>query len=230
MKADDVGSAVRWRRPGRAEPADDHLWALARAERAALAEDLSGLDAHQWRHRTLCGDWDVEDVVAHLVAAASLNQRQWLRSMLGARFRPAVHNQRRLEDHRGSTPAETLDRFRAVVASTTAPSSHTAAYLGEIVVHAQDIRRPLGIPRVPGIASLTPVAEFFAQRDFAVASRTHVRGVELRSDDGQFTAGSGPRVTGSTLALVMVMAGRAEYLSELAGPGVPLLRARLAGG
>jgi uncharacterized protein (TIGR03083 family) len=99
-----------------AGPRDGHLW--------ALADDLAGLGAEQWRHDTLCGEWDVEQVVAHLTAAASLNQRQWLRSMLGARFRPDVHNQRRLAEHRGRTPAETLDRFRAVVTSTTAPSSH----------------------------------------------------------------------------------------------------------
>jgi uncharacterized protein (TIGR03083 family) len=57
-----------------ARPKYDHLWALAHAERAALAEDLAGLGAQQWRHDTLCGEWDVEQVVAHLTAAASLNQ------------------------------------------------------------------------------------------------------------------------------------------------------------
>jgi hypothetical protein len=57
---------------------DDHLWPLAQAERAALAKDLAGLSAEQWRHDTLCGEWDVEQVVAHLTAAASLNQWQWL--------------------------------------------------------------------------------------------------------------------------------------------------------
>lgn len=206
----------------------DHLWALAHTERAALAEDLSGLTPEQWRHATLCGDWDVEDVVAHLVAAASLNQRQWVRSMLGARFRPDVHNRRRAAEHRGRTPAETLDRFRAVVDSTTAPSNHTPAYLGEVVVHAQDIRRPLGLTRSPSVVALTPVAEFYAQRDFAVNSRTHAAGLELRADDGSFAAGSGPAVSGSTLALVMTMAGRAAYLDELDGPGVPVLRDRLA--
>ena len=204
-----------------APPQSGHLWALAHAERAALAEDLAGLDAEQWRHDTLCGQWDVEQVVAHLTAAASLNQRQWLRSMLAARFRPDVHNQRRLAEHCGSTPAETLDRFRAVITSTTAPSQHTPAYLGEVVVHAQDIRQPLGLARTPSVDALTPVAEFFARRDFAVASRTHVAGLQLRADDGPFAAGTGPLVTGPILALVMSMAGRVPYLAELDGPGVP---------
>ena len=210
-----------------ARPQDDELWTLAHSERAALAEELAGLGAEQWRHDTLCGEWDVEQVVAHLTAAASLNQWQWLRSMLGARFRPDVHNQRRLAEHCGSTPAETLDLFRAVITSTTAPSQHTPAYLGEVVVHAQDIRQPLGLARTPSIEALTPVADFFAQRNFTVASHTHAADLRLRADDGPFAAGTGPLVTGPTLALVMSMAGRVPYLAELDGPGVPTLRSRL---
>lgn len=206
---------------------NDHLWELAHTERAALAEDLAGLSAQQWRHATLCGQWDVEQVVAHLTAAASLNQRQWLRSMLGARFRPDVHNRRRVDDHLGSTPAATLDRFRSIISSTTAPSGHTPVYLGEVVVHAQDIRWPLGLPREPSIEALTPVADFFARRDFTVAGRTRTAGLRLRASDGPFTAGTGPLVTGPTLALVMTMAGRASYLDRLDGPGVPTLRSRL---
>ena len=194
---------------------------------AALAEELSRLSAAQWRHGTLCGRWDVEEVVAHLTAAASLNRWKWLRSMLGARLRPDVHNQRRLVEHRGSTPGETLDRFRAVTESTIAPSAHIPAYLGEVVVHAQDIRRRLGLVRTPSVDALTPVAAFFARRDFTVASRTHIAGLHLRADDGPFVAGNGSLVTGSTLALVMSMAGRVPYLDELSGPGVQLLRSRV---
>ncbi len=204
-----------------------HLWPLAHAERAALADDLSGLSAEQWQHGTLCGKWTVEDVVAHLTAAASLNQWKWLRSMLAARFRPAVHNRRRLVEHRGADPAETLDRFRAIIDSTTSPSGHVPAYLGEVVVHAQDIRQPLGLTRTPSVDALTPVADFFARRNFAVPSSSRVADLRLRADDGPFASGSGALVTGSTLALVMSMAGRAHYVDELDGPGVQLLRTRL---
>jgi uncharacterized protein (TIGR03083 family) len=208
---------------------DERLWALAHAERAALAKDLDGLSAEQWQHDTLCAEWNVEQVVAHLTAAASLNRWRWLRSMLGARFRPDVHNQRRLAERCGGTPAETLDRFLAVITSATAPTGHTPAYLGEVVVHAQDIRQPLGLVRTPSIDALTPVADFFARRNFAVASRTHVAGLQLRANDGPFAAGAGPLVTGSTLALVMSMAGRVSYVAELDGPGVPTLQSRLHG-
>jgi uncharacterized protein (TIGR03083 family) len=208
---------------------DDRLWALVHAERAALAEDVADLSAEQWRHSTLCGAWDVEEVVAHLTAAASLDRWRWIRSMLGARFRVDVHNQRRMVEQLGSTPAQTLDRFRSAVGATTAPSGHTPAYLGEVVVHAQDIREPLGLPRSPAVDALTPVAEFFARRNFTVPSHTAVAGLQLRADDGPFATGDGPLVTGSTLALVMGMAGRAPYVDRLDGPGVATLRARIEG-
>lgn len=208
---------------------NDHLWALMRTERTALAEDLSTLTPEQWRHSTLCGRWSVQDVVAHLIAAASMNQVRWLRSMIGARFRVDVHNQRRVAEYRGRTPEETLERFRRIIPSTTSPSGHVPAYLGEVVVHSQDIRQPLGLSRMPGAEALIPVAEFFASRDFAVNSHRLVKGLSLRATDGPFVVGAGPMVSGSLLALVMTMAGRAVYLGELEGPGVPILRARLEG-
>src|SRR4051812_25631506 len=83
------------------------LWNAIHAERGALADDLAGLTPAQWATPSLCGDWTVEEVVAHLTAAASLGRRRWIASMLGARFDPAVHNARRPAEHRGATPAET---------------------------------------------------------------------------------------------------------------------------
>jgi hypothetical protein len=69
----------------------------------------------------------VEDIVAHLTAGASVGRLRWLASILAARFNPDLHNQRRLAEHRGRTPSETLKRFRRVIASTTAPTGHNAA-------------------------------------------------------------------------------------------------------
>ncbi|MFC3965712.1 maleylpyruvate isomerase family mycothiol-dependent enzyme [Nocardia jiangsuensis] len=202
------------------------LWAMIHAERRALADDLAELSAAQWAARSLCSAWTVEEVVAHLTAAASTGPVRWIRSMAGARFDPAVHNARLIAGHRGTGPAATLARFREVLDSTTAASGHTPAWLGEIVVHAQDIRQPLGLPTRPGLEACTEVARFFASRNFAVNSKDAVAGLRLEATDGPFTAGAGAQVTGPTLALVMAMAGRTAYYTELAGPGVAELRGR----
>ena len=204
----------------------DELWSAIHAERAALADDLAQLDDGQWATPSLCGRWSVEEVVAHLTAAASIGGRRWIASMVGARFDPDVHNARRLAEHRGAIPAETLERFRAVVTSTRAASGHTPAWLGEVVVHAQDVRRPLGIDHTPSIDAVTTVATFYASRNFAVASRTAAAGLRLEATDGPFAHGSGPLVRGTTLALTMAMAGREAYCADLDGPGVPIIRGR----
>ncbi|MGF6886128.1 uncharacterized protein (TIGR03083 family) [Nocardia sp. GAS34] len=204
----------------------DELWAMAHAERAALADDLAGLDDSEWARQSLCGRWTVEEVVAHLTAAASTGRLAWLASVVRVRFDFDKHNERQLARHRGATPAETLERFKAIRTSTTAPTGHTAAWLGEVVVHAQDIRRPLGIARQPSIEAATEVARFYAGRNFTVPSRTMIEGLRLEATDGPFAAGSGPVVSGTAIALTMVMAGRTAYLDDLTGPGVTTLRGR----
>ncbi|MEV0080131.1 maleylpyruvate isomerase family mycothiol-dependent enzyme [Nocardia neocaledoniensis] len=206
----------------------EQLWALAHAERAALAADLTELPAERWAVRSLCGDWTVEEVLAHLTAGASIGRFRWLASVLRARFDFDLHNARQLAAHRGATPAETLDRFRAIVDTSTGASGHTAAWLGEVVVHGQDIRRPLGLTTAPSIEAATAVAEFFASRDFTVASRTAIDGLRVEATDGPFATGTGPLVSGPTIALVMAMAGRSAYCDDLAGPGLPTLRDRVS--
>lgn len=194
--------------------------------RAGLAHDLMHLSEEQWRTQSLCPEWNIEQVVAHLTAAASLGRVRWLRSIVAAGFQPAVHNDRRLNEHLGLTPAETLERFRDVIDSTTAPSKDTAAYLGEVIVHGHDIRYPLGISDHTDVEALTHVAHFYAQRNFTVPSKSTVRGLRLRATDSSFDYGAGPTVAGPTLALVMTMAGRGAYLDQLKGPGRQTLQKR----
>ncbi|MGN5239423.1 maleylpyruvate isomerase family mycothiol-dependent enzyme [Rhodococcus sp. SJ-3] len=204
----------------------DQLRSLVHAERTVLADDLAELHSAQWACRSLCGQWTVEQVVAHLTAVASVGPVRWFGSVLGARFDTDLHNARRLAEHLGTTPDDTLANFRRVLTSTTAPLGPTAAWLGEVVVHAQDIRRPLGISRTPAIAVTTEVARFYARKDFAVNSRTAAEGLRLTATDSDFTAGSGLEVSGPTLSLTMALAGRSTYCDDLTGPGADILRAR----
>lgn len=202
-------------------------WEMIRAERGRLADDLEALRPAEWSAPTLCADWSVEDVVAHLTAGASVGRWGWLRSIAGAGFRPAVHNARRLAEHRGPTPAQTLDRFRGVVDSRVAPTGDLWAWLGEVVVHGSDVREPLGIRTAPDPDAVLVVAEGYVRKDFAVASRSTARGLRLVATDSSFRAGDGPTVEGTTLDLVLAMAGRPTAASRLRGDGASVLVERL---
>jgi hypothetical protein len=59
--------------------ASDALWTAAHAERAALADDLAELDDADWARPSLCGRRVVEEVIAHLTAAASIGRTGPLR-------------------------------------------------------------------------------------------------------------------------------------------------------
>lgn len=206
---------------------DAILWQRIHEARRSLAADLATLTEEQWHEPTLCGYWDVEHVVAHLAAAASVGRWRWIKSIVGSGFRPAVHNERRLREQIGATPQETLQRFEGLVDASVAPSGDTAAYLGEVLVHSEDIRHPLGLHVEGDVAAWAAVADFYASRDFTVPSRSRAKRLRLSATDSEFVSGEGAEVTGSTQALVMVMAGRSIYLEELSGPGALLLAERL---
>ena len=199
-------------------------WSLIHAERAALAADLAELTEQQWGTPSLCDQLTVREVLAHMTAGASLNPVRWMAGVLRCRFDFDRQVAMRLAEHLGDTPAETLARFRRVLSSTTKPPLSVAAMLGETIVHGEDIRRPLGIERDHPVPTLTAVADYYQGSDLPVLSKRRIHGLQLTATDGPFTTGVGPQVSGTTLALVMAMAGRALYFDELEGDGVAILR------
>lgn len=203
-------------------------WHLIHTERSRLAELLAGIGPERWALATLCTEWSVEQVVAHLTAAANTGRWAWIRSIIRAGFDPARHNARLLERHLGAEPGETLAKLREAIPLTTAPTKDYPAFLGEVIVHGQDIARPLGLGLTPSPEAAIEVARYFSAKDFAVNSKTLVEGLALRAVDADFESGSGPDATGRLLDLVMAMAGRPEALSELTGPGVSELRRRMS--
>ncbi|WP_318219296.1 maleylpyruvate isomerase family mycothiol-dependent enzyme [Streptomyces sp. SCL15-6] len=202
------------------------VWSSIHAERAALAADLGDLTTDEWATPSLCSGLTVREVLAHLTASASLNTMRWLAGVIRCRFDFDKQVAMRLAEHLGTTPAETLERFRHIVPSRTKPALPAIAVLGETIVHAEDIRRPLGIRRDYPIEVVTRVAEYYRGTDLVVVAKGRIGGLELVADDGPFTSGSGLLVSGPTMALVMAMTGRAAYCNGLDGDGVELLRSR----
>ncbi|OAH14621.1 maleylpyruvate isomerase family mycothiol-dependent enzyme [Streptomyces jeddahensis] len=202
------------------------VWPLIHAERAALAADLADLTDEQWATPSLCTELSVREVLAHLTAAASLNAVRWMAGVIRCRFDFDKQVAMRLAEQLGTTPAETLERFRRVVPSTTKPPLPAMAMLGETIVHGEDIRRPLGIRHEYPIEVVTSVAEYYQGSDLVVVAKGRIGGLRLVANDGPFTAGSGELVSGATLALVMAMTGRSTYCDDLEGDGVELLRRR----
>ena len=202
------------------------IWPLIHAERAALAADLGELTEQQWATQSLCDRFTVREVLAHLTAGARLNPVRWMTGVIRCHFDFDRQVALRLAEQMGAAPVETLARFRQAITSTTKPPLPVVAMLGEAIAHGEDIRRPLAIERDYPIATLTAIADYYRGSDLPVSSKKRVRGLRLTATDGPFAAGAGPELSGTTLALIMTMAGRAAYRDELDGDGVPLLLQR----
>ncbi|RKT84308.1 TIGR03083 family protein [Saccharopolyspora antimicrobica] len=202
------------------------LWELVHEEREALAADLSGLSEEQWSTPSLCEGLTVREVLAHITAAASLNPVQWLAGVIRCRFDFDKQVAMRLAEHLGADGAETLDRFRRVITSRTKPPLPVVALLGEVIVHGEDIRRPLGIRRDYPISTITRLAEYYRGSDLVVRAKGRIGGLRLAANDGPFETGAGQLASGTTLALIMAMVGRTTYCDDLEGDGAAALRSR----
>lgn len=201
---------------------------MVHEERLSLARQLRQLPADQWEAPSLCSQWTVEEVVAHLAAGASLGPVRWMRSVLGARFDFHLHNERQLREFLGPTPEATLSRFDAVALGTTAPWGPVQAWLAEIIIHGQDIRQPLELPERISEEALLTVAGFLVSTNFTMPSGKIADGLLLRSTTGGWSHGSGPAVEAPLLTLVMAMAGRGVYCAQLRGDGAAEFRQRAA--
>jgi uncharacterized protein (TIGR03083 family) len=202
------------------------LWASIAAERGALANDLADLTPAQWDTQSLCAGWTVRDIVAHLSATASLNPATFLLNMAKAGFNFDKFADNQIAKHRGADPVATLAEFRGLQNSTSAPPGPKTSWLGEVVVHGADVRRPLGIPHAYPPGAIREVIDFYKGSNMLIGSKNRVAGLALHATDQDWQHGEGEAVEGPLLSLLLAMTGRAAACDDLTGPGVPTLRGR----
>jgi uncharacterized protein (TIGR03083 family) len=202
------------------------IWPVVHAERRALAADLADLTEEQWRTPSLCAGWSVLDVLAHMVSTATLTPPAFVAGQVGSGLSFGRFTSRRIAAERAGGPAATLAAFRSVETSTSAPPGPTTSWLGETLVHAEDIRRALGIRHGYPVDAVRQVAEFYAGSNVLIGGRRRVEGVTLQATDTDWSHGSGPVASGPVLALMLATTGRTAALDELTGPGVEILRSR----
>lgn len=202
--------------------------ALARAERADLAALLQALTPQQWEAPSLCAGWRVRDVVAHMLSYEELDTLGLVRRFARGRFLFNRTNAVGVADYAEHSPQQLVD----LLARSMQPRGLTAGFGGRIalvdgMIHQQDIRRPLGIARDIPADRLGPALEF-ARTAPTIGAFWRTRGLRLIATDLDWAAGRGAEVNGPGEALLMTMAGRADALDALTGPGQPTLAGRVS--
>lgn len=202
------------------------VWPTIHAERRALADDLADLTAEQWATRSLCSAWTVHEVLAHQLATAKLTPAKFLTRFAGARFNFDRFAAQQVAVESSGGPEATLQAFRAAEPRETAPPGPKDTWLGEVLVHGEDIRRPLGIGHEYPLRDVARAIRFYARSNTIIGGRDRVAGLTLRATDTDLTVGSGPVVEGPVMSLLLAATGRRAALGELSGPGVAELAKR----
>ncbi len=191
------------------------------AERTELYEFLCTLNNEQWVAQSLCGEWRVADVVGHVVFLAESGPSTIaVKAILGA-FR--IDRMLSSEAKKlGELPmSELLRRLKAAIPNTSVPPSGSSkSMLGDTLVHHQDIRRPLGLPRSIPADRLNAVLDHLATSGPPVNGKKRTVGLRFVAIDTKWTYGSGPGVSGLGESLLMAFAGRVEAITDLMGEGM----------
>lgn len=206
----------------------DEVLAMIAEQRRDLADLLDGLTDAQWETPSLCEGWRVREVVAHLVMPFSLPMWRF-----GLELIAKLGNFNRVMDERARAErrpnAELVEVLRANADTRflpPGPKPH-ARMLTDVVVHGQDIARPLGIKRTVPAAHAEVVLTLLIHRAMQMFGGGVITdGLSFVSIEGR-RWGEGAEVTGTSEALITTLARRPAAIDELRGAGVPLLRERL---
>ena len=212
----------------------ESLRELVDDERRALIDTLGSLTDEQWQVPSLCSGWRVVDVAAHLAWAPVLGPVAGAVAMArhGFSMNRMIAGSAVAWSARGrGAILEQLERNRATGARPIGMPE--VAALADAVVHAIDVRRPLGLAHPVPPAAVAQVAGFALATPWPLnaviggSTRRRVTGVRLVVPEAGWDHGDGPEVTLSSEAAIRLTYGRPVAPDELSGEGAPVLRERL---
>jgi uncharacterized protein (TIGR03083 family) len=202
---------------------------MVHAERALLGDFLETLPPEQWSEPTWCPKWNVQDLVAHLVAAGHVTAPHFFAGFARTGFNFDKFVEGDLRTYSGGTPADVKARYDAIITSTRKPPGPAYVALGEVMVHGEDIRRPRGSRAEHPAEHLVALAETYKKAGAPLRAKKRIDGLRLIATDVDWSTGDGPEVEGPCMSLILGMVGRTDALKDCTGPGVETLAARASG-
>ncbi|MEF9883355.1 maleylpyruvate isomerase family mycothiol-dependent enzyme [Streptomyces sp. P9-A4] len=188
------------------------------AERRELADLLDTLPAAAWDAPTLCGDWRVREVVAHM----SLGFRYSLPKVALELLRAGGRLHRMTDRCARRDAAEHPPRALAAALRDNAhhpwtpPVGGRVAALGHDVVHGLDISVALGLGRVVPEDRIRVLLDAVDRRTVRFFG-ANLDGIRLDATDTDWSFGTGSPVTGTGQDLLLLAYGRRLPAGRLNG-------------
>jgi len=204
----------------------DEIWKYIHAQRVAMAQTWAELTPEQWATLSWCEGWSVQVVAGHVLSAAEQTSANFFKEMAAAKFNFDVFAERAAKKLAAVGPSELVRRLVIRTTTTNHPPAPVMAMLGEIIVHGEDIRRPLGLKHETPASALIAVADNWKNSNILIGGKRRIAGLRLKATDINWTHGDGPEVTGPMTSLVLAMTGRKGVHGELSGEGLATLAER----
>ncbi len=200
-------------------------WQLIRDERADVLVFLESLAAEQWTASSLCAGWSVKDVAVHLIVDDAVEELGVPKTLLKlAKWRFSAHraNAWWIEHNAGRSNESILAAFdKRLEPGRAVRTVGFESALRAAIIHHQDMRRPLGMPRAIPPVRLRAVLEAIVtvKGSINLGSRSRGTGLRLGATDVEWSHGEGPEVRGPGEAIMMALAGRGVAMAMDAGLG-----------
>jgi uncharacterized protein (TIGR03083 family) len=202
-------------------------WDLIHQERASVADLLAGLAPDDWGKPSLVPGWSVQVTAAHIVNGAEQTTGHFAKRLAANGFRFNTTMDRDARAAGALPPTEIMARLRARTSTTNRPPATVVTMLGEIVVHGEDIRRPLRIEGDTPPEAVSACLEMYARVNFPVGAKKRIEGLHIKASDLDWSHGSGPEVRAPAMSLLMAITGRPTGVNDFTGEGVPTLVGRM---
>jgi uncharacterized protein (TIGR03083 family) len=197
---------------------------MVAAEQAEFAAMLRELTPEQWAAPSLCQGWSVHDVAVHIAVHSHTTAPQRIAMLARAGF----STNRMMEPDRARSTDDLIDLLESP--AKLAGPANIRTQLSELMIHQQDVRRPLGISRTVPADRLSVVLDYGVTQAGSRSMgnlRSRANGLRLVATDIGWNAGTGPEVRGPGEAIFMAINGRADALSDLSGDGKQVFATRI---
>ena len=202
------------------------LWTLVHEQRDRIGDLLAGLSEDEWHTESLAAGWSIHDMTAHLIETQLMTPPVFVGRFIGSGFQFHKMSAKNVARHSAESDAELLAQYRATAHRTSAPPGPKVTWLGEAVIHGEDIARPTGKHIDVNPESLTLVLDYAVKTTPLLHGKERSAGLKLRATDVEWSTGEGPEVSGPAASLIMGITGRRAGLADLSGEGLETLRSR----
>src|SRR4051794_27289927 len=149
-------------------------WPTIAVERGALADDLSTLTEGQWATPSLCEGWTVHQLLGHMVATAHMTKPRFFGKFAASGFNFDKMASKEVAEQTRGGPAVTLAAMRDARDMTTCPPGPVDSWLGETLIHSEDIRRPLGSKHSYPPPAVVRVLDFYKDSNLVVGAKKRI--------------------------------------------------------